>query len=176
MKSQFDFFQFCLLLAPEHLHNATKLHMLSNPKGELELSPRTVCSEFQPCELSLELPRVSCLPEHCHLQCPGQFSLESPLIGVKRNWPCGDEGSRGVQRPKGLSGEGMRPLAPVSLCPGPALLRCPLSLLGSPHRWCPSSGYSFSVCLEAGAPGGHHEASLPGGALQSLTGEAGSWK
>lgn len=138
-------------------------------RGSLSRSHRTVHSEFRPVS-SAGAAKGELLPEHCHLQCPGQFSLEPSLTGVKRDWPHGahgEEGSRGAQRPKVLSGERTCPPAPGRFGPAAALLHIPSWQASRVVR---SNGCSSSVCLEAGAPGGHRETSLSGEALQGLTG------
>lgn len=142
-------------------------------------SHRTVCSEFWPCELSLELPRMSCQPQT--LPCPMPrpvFFLASPFIRVKRNWLYGEEGSMGAQKAQGSP----HTPAPVSICPVPicsfgvmesyrlaglkggAIAEASLSLaawrLGPPRAPRP-------CCL----PGCHPKASLPGGSLQNLNQE-----
>lgn len=102
------FLQFCLPLAPEDLRNAVQLHVLSNPKGELYCSRKIVCSEFGPCEPSLELPRVGCQPPTPPPAMPRAGFLWSPPDWSKEKlWR---RRAEGTQRPRLLLDERSLPL------------------------------------------------------------------
>lgn len=173
-KSQFGFLQcVCSWLQITYIISFSCTCCLIQ-KVSFHRSHWTVCSEFWPCELSLELPRVSCQPQHCHFQCSGQFSSESPLNGVKRNWPGREEGSKGAQKAQGSAhtcpSEHLLSSSTAS-CSCGVLQRCHLAdLKGVATAVASLSLAAWGLGLAAsceGPPG----TSLPGGALEGLAQE-----
>lgn len=117
---------------------------------------------------------MSFQPQHCHFQCPGQFSSESPLIGIKRNWPGGEEGSKGAQKAQGSAHT-----CPTEHLFSSSTASCSFGVLQSCHladlKGVATAVASLSLAAWglglAASCGGHPGASLPGGALEGLAQE-----